>query len=320
MQKVKWINGTSRDGATSRVLSYGTTTKTSVARYMTDDVNQAIADFLHDDCGVDAVYEARGESTDSFLWIWNVPILYSINASDSVPTLWGPFNSTNAIGSVTGAQVPMGTYPSYDFSVIFVGNPKTAFSIRIRKEQTGTIPGQLAISFMKARDIITGKESVLFITSSSATISSTSSSTFSNVALAFAGASTSTSTVASMCCRSAIFAVEFDDQNLPVKETSNVMGDTYAAQINIPITDQDILRNDGKFPLIKFQVGTREVDGVYFVPYKLIAVDSLGANNSEAQTEIEIDGRRFIHTSLNSLGSTTSSSKLNLPLIEVTGT
>ena len=284
MQVTKSYSGTITPGSTSnRQISYGNTATASHYANKTDFFNQAIADFLRGECGVDAAYEARESSTEKFLWIYGVPFLFLIATYAYVP--YGPYNGT-AIQSTGTANTPVFLSASsgdYSFSLVFTGNPKTAFALRI-KNRNGALNNTYDFRFMKATNVATGGKATLWLYGNSVTATAFTTQNLNGIDLNADGT---------------------------MKESS-FSTDTINFCVGIFSKAVNKAESPRKFPLVPVMAGIWQIPGVYchLVGYGLPA--ALGAD-VENQTEVDIAGRRFIVTSLDAFAA----GYLNMGLIEV---
>lgn len=304
MQKIQAYNDSITLGSTSkRTVSYGKSTTQTLYVNKVDFFNQTVADFLSD-CGVDAAYESRGVSEDKFLWIYGVPFLFtpkssgtSGNANETF-NLYYPYDSTPAV--TTSVDI-FSAYNKNDYSfyLIFTGNPKTGFVLR-NTTYTSNAPtaASIIIRFMRTVNTINGKNGLAWSSNPGTGIpkddyTSFTESDFTQYALYYH------------------IAEPIDN----IIEESTYSPNTANSSIYFITRDIDKQLYPGKIPLVQVKVGeVRTVPGVYHIPSKNYQFPASESYNSILQTETEIDGRRFIVMS----GYSFNTSKLNLPIIEVT--
>lgn len=287
MQTKKSYSGTITPGSTStRQVSYGDSTTASNYANKTDFFNQTIADFLRDECGVDAAYEARNGSTAKFLWIYDVPFLFLI------PTayygFYGPYSGTaiQAAGTSSSSITKVfnaSTSGEYSFSLIFTGNPSTAFALRINGYNG--ISATYDYRFMKATNAATGGKAVVWVYGNG----------LSTAALTTTNAN----------------GIDLNDDGTMDRDSFST--DTINARVGLSSKAINKTANPGKFPLVPVMAGIWQLQGVYchLVGYGLpVALDATVEN----QTEVRIGNRGFIVTCLDEFAA----GYLNMGLIEVT--
>lgn len=288
MQISKSYSGTMDNlGSTSaRQVSYGVTTTETTYWNRNDFINQTIADFLHNDCGVDAFYEVREGSNNKFLWIYGVPFLFSqttiTTSSVQYSRFYGPLYGT-ALSYVSSRLFSAATTAIYKFSLCFCGDPNNGFSLRFKMYNSTSLTNEFKFVFCKAKNMLTEKESVVFLFGNPAPASATISN-----------------------CNGIDKNEDgsLDDENFsnatilysPVLQTKNVIK----------------TGGGGKFPLVPINFGIWKSTGFYLHPIGFDLPSALGSS-IEAQTEVSISGRRFIVTTRDS----PSSSYINAGLIEV---
>lgn len=283
----------------NRTYSYGMTNTTSTSDTRTDYFNQVIADFLSE-CGVDAAYEARGESADKYLWIRGVPFLFEYNYNSSVKKyghyLYFPY-CTTAVWSGC-AFIYNGSSGDVSFSLLFTGNPRTGFCLRWVPYGTTNVDYGSQMVFYKAKNMINGRDATVWRLG-------TGTSSYSYVY--------------------PFYAVDIQD-GIFDKDTYTVQG--HLADVALLLPNIQYEQDPKKILLVPVTVANWQLEGVYKTPAGYFPLPVNGY--TEEQTEVEMGGRRFIVTSYitlpsvnanspnNYYGINLSSSYLNLGLIEVT--
>lgn len=278
----------------TRPYSFGMTATMQLNAAKTDFINQTIADFLSQDCGVDAAYEDRGSSGQKWLWIFGCPFLFTDPASTSNHKvgIYGPFSTTSLTENISSFEI----FSSKNYSAVFqfAGNPSTGFSLFAY----GYNDRQLNYGFkvVKATNILNGRNALFYALGDQQTYS-TSSSSQPAPPVMVAGAS----------------CVDFDETGAPDKAS---IGVDMPYMPYIDTTAGMYSANSGKIPLVPIRVNLWELTGCYCYPRNWGVPVPFNAA-TQLQAEFEIGGRRFISTTPNS-GSL--SNYINLGLIEVTET
>lgn len=305
MQKTKSYSGTIALGsATSRRLSYGRTNTAVSYKNKVDILNTTIANFLKNECGVDATYANKGTTTNSggnsFLWIYGIPFLYTPLYGNDPLRLFGPLSETEICKSSTSNDVFSGvTSGDYNFTLFFTGNPNTAFSLRMTSYNTNTINSLMILRFMKATNSISGTDSAIWY---GCDVSGTTGSASTNGGLVWS---------TGQYIRN-LYGGEISNTVLDITGLTTM--EARAAMLSYPWTSEDMIKNKNKLLLMPFVAGRWKVPGVYFHPENFSLLPPATAT-TEIQTEMEVDGRRFIIT----MGSSYSGNRINMPLIEVEG-
>lgn len=277
--------------STARQVSYGATQTETTYWARNDFVNQTIADFLQGDCGVDAHYEVRAGSDNKFLWIYDVPFLFSQTTINTASGAWtrfyGPLYGTSLhswplrlfSGAATGV---------YNFNLYFCGDPSHGFALRLSSYNSSAPSYYFKFLFIKASNMLTGKDSVVWhpgVVSNSGT------------ALNFIEGNgidlNADGTLDAVTFSSDVVSVR------PVLETKAVIRTSA----------------NGKFPLVPLTFGIWKTSGFYLHPQEF-GLPAAQTTTTAAQTEISISQRKFIVTTLDS----PLSQYINAGLIEVTGT
>ena len=166
--------------ASSRQISYGASTNISSYQNRVDFVNQTIADFLKNDCGVNAAYEVREGSDYKFLWVYNVPFLFSPpGATTYYFSFYGPYNgsslnpgtsstssgSSGILNGVSGYSLfftNAASSTAYKFALYFDGDAENGFILRVKCQTASSISSGFLFGFAKAANMINGKNSVVW--------------------------------------------------------------------------------------------------------------------------------------------------------------
>lgn len=289
--------------SSARQVSYGATGTVTTYQNRVDFVNQTIADFLSEECGVDAAYEVRTGSDVKFLWIFGVSFLFSPASSSNYHFgFFGPFNENalnpgalnNSNGTTSGSvNYHLSSYsklfPSnttgtdYNFTLYFDGDPGKGFVLRI-KIGTSNISNGFFFAFMKAKNIINGKNAVVWKYGNGG--DSYSSGHWVN------GID--------------INADGTMDQN---SSSTTAISAYYPCLLSRTV---DKTSNLGKMPLVPVQFGIYEAVNMYQRPIGFdlpIAMTTV----TETQAVIEVSGRKFLVTCSDNSDYTC----INLGLIEV---
>ena len=299
MQISKSYSGTVESPAvtSSRDISWGVTSKQNLYTNLVDFVNQTVAAFLHNDCGVDAVYEVREGSDYKFLWIYHVPFLFAPAARSSYPmtNFCGPLSavilSTGQYNNATWYSKLFAGIPtaanggSYAFGLIFSGNPNTGFMLRIKTYPGTAISSVFSFCFARARNLLNEKDAVVW-----------KYRPYTNASPYFNE------------CMNGVDLEE--DDSMDVESFS-----TNVAVFSHILDTKKVLRtsNPGKLPLVPMVVGgIWQLAGVFQRPANF----NLPVANTatvEQQTEIQIAGRKFIVAS----NDISNANMMNFGLIEV---
>lgn len=307
MQKIKKVQG--------RLTSIGTKTINRYVSYKNANsgmscytnkinlINQSIADFLSQDCGVDAAYEKRGPTSSgadqNFLFIYGVPFMFFTGDAENVIKVYGPYDQTitETLSSNKGF-FESATSPDYDFSIIFNGNPKTSFFIRFIPYGDSALSSTIVCRFMRGKNILNKKDGLVWF------FGQTQGDNISR---------TTYTPVATGQAVKKIWGVDtdlLDDKNF-ISENSFTANyrEMVIAQSFDPV---DYTNNPDKFPLIPVYVGPWELVGAYLHPtsFNIPGALALGVAN---QTEIEVAGRRFMIT----CDTSYSNSRANMGMIEL---
>lgn len=307
MQVSKVFNGSiaAAGSATARVCSYGVTNTITTYQNRADFVNQAIADFLHNDCGVNAAYEVREGSAGKFLWIFNVPFLFAQPSSSYYYfSFWGPFYNTvlnpgSASASAGGSNTVYNglsglslffensaSSVKYNFTLYFDGDPQKGFILRV-KCGTNSISAGFGFMFAKAKNILNSRAAVVW---------------------KYAFALAATSNLATY-----VNGIDFNEDGGMVQESFSNTAISYLPMLYTKAVHKT--DSPGKFPLVPLLIGPWKMENMFLMPFQF-DLPSAVTSATEMQTATEISGRKFIVTCNNYAYIT--SSYLNCGLIEVT--
>lgn len=300
MQVSKTYKGTLAGTETnvSRVYSYGSTVTPTYDTSKIDFINTTVAAFLRDTCGVaDVAYAAKGTSSEKFLWIYGVPFLFAFTSSYLYLGIFAPVHTkTTSLAVIdTRASSFLNTSASrdYAFGLIFTGNPKAGFALRLSSLNTnGTIANinSNALCIMNTMNTINGKNSVPFFNS--------------------VNASTTLHTV---------YNVDIDPSTKILDlDTMNDTEPNGAIPEIIMGTRSNTLYPE-KFPLVPYMLGPHITKGIYCVMGNM-GLPLASTTSYLTMPEVIIGTRKFIVTSMtsnrtNALGM--GSGYLNMGLIEV---
>jgi len=310
MQIKKSYSGSldSLGSARARVIGLDTTVSMNQYDSKTDFVNQTIADFLHDDCGVDAKYDVGNGSTEKFLWIYGAPFLFIDSATSGTSITYcycyGYLNNltTNSqpvvLENPTNRRLAFFLSPTslnYSFSLGFVGNPKNGFCLRVISYGT-TVFSNFIPLFIKTTNILTGQNSMVYTSPNAVTANNPASMLYN------------------------AFPVTFNsDGTIDHEHTNNQYPSGYIQAIGTSqYTQSSKDLASGKFPLIPIMFGgIHKPNGIYMVPVGFGLPNALSFN-IETQPEVTINGRKFILTSLPGASNSSGLAFISCGLIEVT--
>lgn len=283
MQITKGFSGTLADvGSTSsRRYSFGYASTVTTYLNRVDFINQVIADFLHNDCGVDAAYEARYGEENKFLWINGVPFLYYTNSSQERWYVAPPFGGSTSSTSSYVALFRSYNSGVYSFSLMFTGNPNGAFSLRFKPYDSTSVTSSSMARYIKAKNLLTNRDSLVWVFDSG------------------------TANLGN--CN----GIDRKSDGSPDADSFSTASITYLPSISAKPVNKT--SGEGRFPLVPLLFGIWRPLDVY-CHIRGFDLPAAMAANVENQTEIEISGRRFINTTSESLGS----GYINIGLIEVT--
>lgn len=284
MQVLKSYSGEIDVGSTAnRLVSYGAAVTVSLYTNKVDFLNQTIASFLHDTCGVDAAYEIRAGSTEKFLWIYDVPFLFT---NPNYMLFYGPFSGNVLIGN-SSSHPGVFSGPAagvYSFSLVFTGNPETGFALRFMPYNVKTINANLIFCFFKAKNTASGGNSVVWKLGTTVTNGLVGGTN----------------------------GIDLDESGNPIQSSYSTATVQYLPYLFSKVTNKAAVPD--KLPLVPIMVGIWKLTGMYCLPNGYNLPTPLGVT-SENQTEISISGRKFIVT-IPSINNTTSG-VLNMGLVEV---
>ena len=273
MQLMKRFTGSigTLGSTAARPKSFGGTGTLAAYASRVDKINGIVADFLREDCGVDAVYQARSGSTGKFLWIWDAAFLFMPPASNNLYfAFYGPYYDTPLMGgSSTGTNTVhnftffsgTATSVNYDFGLVFTGNSDSCFCLR--PIRTGENVPQLngCIKFLKAQNPLNGRHSIVFAPYTSR--------------------------------NGYMRAVDILEDGSMDSKSAITVGTNYNELLFTSQADRD--NNPGKLPLLPLNLLGREAVGVYHYPQHF-GLPEAALNTTVNQVEVEIAGRRFIIT------------------------
>lgn len=286
MQLIKTYEGVLDPvGATGvRPSSYGVAGNVTVYPAKVDFINRLIADFLKNDCGVNAAYEMRGGDTASFLWVNGAPFLFAPpTASVNYFNFYGPFYAPALVtGSGTSFFV-RATAGDYSFRLAFAGNPKTGFALRATPYYaTNSFAATLCFRFARATNLLNGRDALVWVYNN--TVTNTIVSDANGIDL-------------------------LEDGSMDAGSFSSP-AITYLPSLNGKAVNKTSAA--GKFPLAPLLIGPWKLSGIYQHVRGFGLPSALGSH-VDAQCEVEISGRRFINTTYESVAA----GYINLGLIEV---
>lgn len=300
MQKIKHFSGNVVDhGVTeSRICSYGNKSasgKADVYINKVNLVNEIIASFLRDDCGVDAEYTTKSGSLTEldFLWIYGFPVLYAFIKLDNKNNLFLPDTGSSSSYKISSASEDSSlfkstTTPDYSFDLIFTGSPD-AFALRMTSYKDSNVDMQMTLRIIRATNILNNKDAILCGVS----VNSSSGSNMASDAVTFTP-----------------WSVDISDGILDV---DTISPSKRAGQVVINTQSIDFELNPNKIILQPIFVAPYQTKGLFYRPVNFNLPNATPAN-IPLQTEIEMAGRRFIITNSDS-GDTKN---ITMGMIEVT--
>lgn len=269
----------------ARQVSFGATGTVSNYQNRVDFVNQTIADFLHDECGVNAVYEAREGSEYKFLWVYDVPFLFSPTSSSYYYFgFYGPFygtslnpgSSSTANGSTGVLNGSVGyslffantaSAVAYKFTLYFDGDPENGFVLRVQC-QSASISNGFLFAFAKATNLINGKDAVAWK-----------------------------------------YGAGINWWNGIDLDKDGTMDPGSFSSDYVPITPYartkavDHTNNPGKIPLIPITAGLWKLKNMYQRPFGFDLPEAV-ITTTPNQVAVDIAGRRFVVTNVDNTGTT----------------
>lgn len=302
MQVTKSYAGTVslEDSTQKRSVSYGASTTASVYPSKVDTVNNIIAQFLRQECGVDAWYMTKSGSTDSFLWIWGVPFLFNIAGNNSYAAFYGPLSGsalnagsdgTSTVKYNTGlSKLFNGDTGAYSFSLLFAGNPNNGFSLRFKTYGSNSISQYFVIRFMKCYNLINDLDAVVW----------SGINVYSN-------GNTDTATV----LLGGMNGIDLN-ANGTIKEDSF---STALLQYDPILRTKAVNKtsNSGALPLRHLYIGPYRANGIYMRPVGFNLPNAVSAT-TEIQAEITVSDRSFLLTNSDSIAV----NYINMGMIETT--
>lgn len=230
--------------------SYGLTNVISVNKSRTEFFNNLLAEFLTE-CGVDAKYE------EDFLWIEGVPFTFYFQSSNVYWGVYGPYFAT-ALNSGSSNITDIFSGNLYNFKIGLVGDPASAFAIKVTSYGPGAFQSNTVIRIIKAKNIFNGRQSVLY--NSGANIN--------------------------------YKAVDIDESGIPVDigraGNASITPSPLLATIATDYSD-----NPGKLPLVEMVVGSFKLKDCFLFPSGSPLPASVGIT-SDNQTVIKINGIDYL--------------------------
>lgn len=293
MQVTKLFSGTCTVGSsTTRTASWGGTATATVYDARNDFYNQTIADFLANDCGVEGVvYEARGDYSEKYVWIYDVPFYFGPTTSAYYNRMFGPFGSTYlaSTGSSSASYCPFSGAATgdYNFYLYFTGSAEAGFCLRV-SDYNGTVPlTGTTYRFTRCTNLCNGRDALVVVVSGH----------------------TASSTAGML---GSYFAVEIEN-GLPVNDSALTLADSDYFPIAITVSEYQTGYMDNKLPLIPVHYGIYQANKCY-MHVRGINLPAATANTVDAQTEITVGNRTFIVTT----AETVATGYINMGLIDVT--
>lgn len=303
MQKSKTFVGSigAYNTSTSRPYIYGLTSTDSMSIIATDFLCSTIADFLANDCGVDAAYEVRSGDSNKWLWVYGMPFLPNIkyNRTATATSISSPYGgSSNACFLYNGSSTIFNSYSTgdYNFTLYYYGNPEDVCVLYIKGNYGTSGTGRFCV--LKTKNLVTGGSSVTALNQNS------SSGIYAAYDLDTSGALVWDSSIAA---------------NAYPKGYTNILNLQYP----------DASKNSGKLPLVNMVLGIHYCEHAFLTPN----ADMVPAGvtiGTLVQPEFTVGDRTFINfanwgsaqntNAISSVSSAFSSSYTNLGLVEVTGT
>lgn len=301
MQKSKTYVGSigSYSSGTTRPVVYGNTATASVSALATDFILNTIADFLKNDCGVDAAYEIREGNAYKWLWIYGLPMLiYVQTTTTSLASSYAPFSSRStgdcipASGS-NGTIFSSTTTGAYNFTLYYYGNPEDVCVLYVKSNLNSTSTFRLCV--LKTTNILTGLPSVTAVGQNSGYPIYT--------------------------------AYDLDENGLLVWNASISSYSRAKSFVNIlNLQYTDVSQNSGKLPLVNMVFGVHYCKHAFLTPNSDMLPRGVAIGNP-VQTEVTVGGRTFINflpwgstDNVNSNSTATytgGTSYTNLGLVEV---
>lgn len=298
MQVTRHFSGVFNSGSTKAFhYAYGSSSTTSLYEGVVEELNQIVADFLANDCGIEGVvYEARGTDTQKYIWIFDSPILFLYAVSSNIPyvVMYMPYANNVLINTSTSTRLAVSTSDwTYSFYLYFSGNAKSGGLLRF-STYAGSVPIAAGSFFInKLLNICTGKDAVYVSCPAFFTLTTYMGYKY-------------------------IWDTDENDEVLITK------GFAFNTLLN---TANNAWNFGEKYPLIPLYVG----------PYKFLNLYYFVANNAsgfrppdgnrltvEVQTEFSLDGRQFISYYFTNFGAATSTASgasfASMGLQEVTET
>lgn len=300
MQITKTYSGeiTLEEKTEKREYSYGGSGTMSVYPSKVDTVNNIIAGFLRSICGVTAFYEPREGSDYPFLWIWDVPFLFTFNGTANNVLFCPPCGAAYASTSYqrsTSSTTDVSNFFSgnkYSFSIVFTGNPDNGFVIRFKNYNASSFSSNFVLRFMKCENLINGSDAVVWGHKSIYSDENSDSSSVTNYMLSGMNGID----VVNHIINQGSFSTEFIKYS-PHLFTKKIHRES----------------NDGALPLVPLHVGPYRANGIYLRPVGF-GLPNSASITAEVQNEITIGSRSFVITN----NDGTNANLINMGLIETT--
>lgn len=173
MQKSKTYTGSIGDyktaGDIKRPYTYGATGTISCSEKATDFFLSTVADFLKNDCGVDAAYEVRPGNEYKWLWIYGCPVFaYIISTATAIGyKCYAPFSqlattSLSPWGLGNGYIFSSNTTGAYNFTLYYYGNPEDVCVLYL-KNNLSTSESKTRLVVLKTVNILNDAPSVTLV-------------------------------------------------------------------------------------------------------------------------------------------------------------
>lgn len=290
MQRRREYSGTVTVGSSteSRPWAWGSSGTTTFYTAWTDFLNSTIAAFLTE-CGVSASYTQK--SGDSYKWLYIYGIPFFAYAGSSTPytiILVPPFASSTYNGgwlfNNSSLIYRSGTTVTYNFGLNYAGKAESGFYLRAGYSSGGLyyISGS-GIAVIPCTSVSNSADAVAWIKSYS---TSSNAAWQANV-------------------------MELTSGGLPV--TSNY--DQTVFNYVCGLSTKEVMKNDGKFPLVPMFFGKYKAKSAYLLPLNYGVPQSAGYT-AENMTEFSVASRTFLN--LSAYNGLVNSSALSFGILDVT--
>lgn len=300
MQVSKTYTGTVtlEDKTEKREYSYGQASTITCYPSKIDTLNSIVAQFLYEECGVDARYGVGKRSDYSFLWIYGVPFLLGMTGANNQLYFYQPFGGgssqkSNYASTNTATDISLFSGARYSFGLVFAGNPNTGFCLRFKQYNSTAVTNVLILRFMKSENLINGADSVLWSAiNHDATTQGSTTATATNLFTGFR-------------------AIDVAG-NEPIEESySGNTSMNYSCLLQSLSAHRNY--NEGALPLVPLTIGPYRANGIYLRP-RGFGLPSTHTLTTEVQAEVTIGDRSFLIAS----SDTMSYNTMNMGLIETT--